>query len=299
MWDVVSQVGRAAYRTAAKTGLAAGTEQPAYPCALPLQRLEDADDTPRVQELLANIFAAAKDLLENDAEHRWQLVDYQDPDKGGDLHLFTRPHIGPFNFAKATLSFMGVTPQQVLDTMHGDDSESRKKYSANLSTFEILARPTPTSNIQYHEYWAPPPVAGREFVFLAEKKYVEEDDVYYVYGCSIDYAPREKKSKTHVRASCLWGWELTPIGNNTMATYVSCMNPRGWTPTFIIGWLRSEIGKELVSCRRVLYGEAVNLERNVPERNEMDEAEISAALEGEENEQSMEMNSISENIHCH
>ncbi|KEG15666.1 hypothetical protein DQ04_00011330 [Trypanosoma grayi] len=274
MWSVVSKVGKAAYSTAAKTGLAAGTEQPPYPCALPLLLLEDSDDTPRVQEMLDTIFAAAKDLLENDAEHNWQLVDYQDPDKGGDLHLFTRTHIGPFNFAKATVSFMGVTPQQVLDTMHGDDPESRKKYSANMAHFEILARPTPTSNIQYHEYWAPPPVAGREFVFLAEKKYVEEDDVYYVYGCSIDYAPRAKKSNNHVRASCLWAWELTPIGNNTMATYVSCMNPRGWTPTFMIGWLKSEIGKELVACRRVLYGEAVNLERTGADTQETSEEGI-------------------------
>ncbi|RNF01344.1 hypothetical protein TraAM80_07044 [Trypanosoma rangeli] len=260
MWNVVSKVGKAAYRTAAKTGLAAGTEQPPYPCALPLQRMEDPDDLFRAQELLDNIFASAKDLLENDAEHQWRLVDYQDPDKNGDLHLFTRPHIGPFNFVKATLSFMGVTPQRVLDTVHSDDEADRKKYSANMVRFEILARPTPTSNVQYQEYWAPPPVSGREFIFFAEKKYVEEDDVYYVYGCSIDYAAREKIPGNRVRASCLWAWELTPIGNNTMATYVSCMNPRGWTPTFIIGWLKSEVGNELISCRRVLYGEAVRLE---------------------------------------
>nr|CCC93476.1 conserved hypothetical protein [Trypanosoma congolense IL3000] len=261
MWDVVSRVGQAAYRTAAMTGLAAGTEQPPYPCALPLKVVDNDSDPACIQGILDSAFSATTDMFENNREHQWELVDYVDPEEGGDLHLFTRPHVGPFNFVKATLSFVGVSPQNVLDTMHGSDVESRKKYSANLSHFEVLANPKQVCAIELHKYWAPPPIAGREFVFLTEKKYVESENMYYVYGCSIDYTPMKETSKGFVRAACLWAWKLMPVGDNTMATYVSCMNPCGWTPTFIFGWLKSEIGKELVACRRVLYGETVNLER--------------------------------------
>lgn len=261
MWDVVSRVGKAAYRTAALTGLAAGTEQPPYPCALPLKTVSSDSDVDSMREVLNSAFDASKDMLENNGEHQWQLVDYVDPEEGGDLHLFTRPRVGPFNFVKATLSFMGVSPQNVLDTMHSDNADDRKRYSANLSHFEVLAKPMAGCAIELHKYWAPPPVAGREFVFAAEKKYVESENVYYVHGCSIDYTPQMETSKGFVRAACLWAWKLMPVGDNTLATYVSCMNPRGWTPPFIFGWLKSEIGKELVACRRVLYGETVKVER--------------------------------------
>lgn len=280
MWNVLAAVGHAAYKTAAMTGLAAGTEQPPYPCAWPLQKLDSVDDTERVQELLDSIYVAAKDLLKNNDDHKWQIVDFQDPDraKGGDLHLFTRPHMGPFNFAKATMSLQNCTPEQVMDIMFSDKFAQRQRYSADLVRFDVLAQVPGFDkvSVQVLEYWVPKPGAHRDFVYLVDKKYDEEEDSYYVYGCSIDYTPEEKNPKT-VRGSCLWAWELTPIGGNTLATYASVMNPRGWTPTFVIGWLKTEIAKELVSARRLLYGEEVKLERTSFEAIGVSKDEIARA----------------------
>lgn len=262
MFKVVSSLGNAAYKAAAKTGLAAGTEQPPYPCALPLHVVEDPNNGAEVQALADTVFEAAKDLIHN-PNHAWKVVDYRDPDskEGGDLVLLSKPHIGPYNFAKATMSFMNCSPERMLETVHGEDFEMRRKFSADLSAFTVIANPTPTTNIQYHEYYAPPPVSHRSLMYLVEKRYVPEEDAWYVYGCSIDYPAFTKGSARTIRAMCLWAWELNQVGANTLGTYVSCMNPNGWAPTFIVGWLKSEIGKELVSIRRVLYGQQALLER--------------------------------------
>ncbi|KAG8346327.1 hypothetical protein ERJ75_001348100 [Trypanosoma vivax] len=261
MWDVLSRVTDVAYRTVAMTGLAAGTEQPPYPCSLPLQHLENASDAKRVAEIIESTVKAADDMFHNDAELKWQQLDYTDPEKGGDLRLYTRPRIGAFHFVQATLTFVNIPTQKVLDVMHSDDGRGRKRYSANLSHFEVVARPTETANIELHRYWAPPPVAGREFVFLTERRFKEEEKIQYVYGCTIDYEPYKKVTDGFVRAACLWSWELKSVGSNTVARYVSCMNPRGWTPSFMVGWVKAEIAKELIACRRVIYGQSVTVQR--------------------------------------
>lgn len=261
MLNVLSVIGNAAYKTAAWTGLAAGTEQPPYPVASPLRKIDDLNDTVHIDSVAEEIFAAGVDMLKDPA---WGIVDYHDPDSadGGDLYLYTKPHIGAFNFAKATMSLRDCSVEKIIAVMHSDDPADRKRCSADLSAFEIIAKPTPTTNIQRVEYWAPPPVASRDFSFLVGRKYDEEEDTTYIYGCSVDCAacPRSDKLSV-VRGAAMWMWEMTPVGPNTLVTYVSCMNPRGWTPTFVVGWLKTEIAKELVNSRRLLYGIAFEVHK--------------------------------------
>lgn len=272
-------IGNAAYAAATSTGIAAGTEQPPYPCALPLRALTDPTDTVAIQGLADEIFAATKDLLGNDSNLRraaleagavdpancravwnpagmeWSPVDYKDPDRDGDFQLMTKKHVGPFNFAKATMTYRGCTPDEIISVMHSDEFETRKRFSADLSVFKILARPTPSTNIQYHEYNAPAPVSSRHLIYLFERRYVPEEDTHYVYGCSIDYPPYDKSiGKNTIRAIALWGWSFCQVGDDTLTCYTSCMNPNGWAPTFIVGWMKGEIGKELTMLRHIICG---------------------------------------------
>lgn len=270
-------IGSAAYSAAAKTGIAAGSEQPPYPCALPLRTINDPNDVEEIQRLAEEVNKAARDLLGTDNQRRraalergtadtvnrrvrwdpdsqWKPVDYKDPDVDGDCVLMSKPHVGMFNFAKATMTFRDCDPEPIMDTITGEDFATRKKFSADLSRFEIIARPTPTTNIQYHEYHAPPPVASRHLIYLFERLYLPEEDTHLVYGCSIDYPLFNKYiGKRTVRAICLWCWEFTKVGSDTLATYASCMSPNGWAPTFVVGWMKNEIGRELTSIRRVVY----------------------------------------------
>lgn len=256
--NLLSAIGNAAYNAAAMTGMAAGTEQPPYPCASPLEKIDDINDVKHIEEVLQKIYTAGREMM----NENWQIVDFQDPDEGGDLVLYTKPHVGPFNFARATISLHDCPIEKVVQVMHSELLEDRKRCSADLTGFEILGKPTPKSNIQHVTYWAPPPVASRDFCFLVGRTDDDEEGTTYIYGCSVDYAgcPKAGGLRT-VRGSCMWMWELTSLGSHTLATYVSCLNPRGWTPTFVVGWLKTEIAKELLNARRLLYGIEFTVEK--------------------------------------
>jgi len=261
MWSVLSAFGDVAFKTATKTGLVAGNEQPPYPCAWPLKKLAVDDDVAKVQAMCDANYAAVIEILNSPL---WEIVNYTDPEaaEGGDLYLFGRPRIGAFNFAKATMSLLNCTPQNIIDIIHSESFDDRMKYSADMVKFEVIAKPTKNSQIQHCEYWAPPPVAGRDFCFLVSH-HVDEEGTVYVVGCSVDYSECPKSKKRNiVRGSALWGWQMIPIGPNTLVSYVSTMNPRGWTPAFVIGWLKTEIAKELVGCRSLLYGKTFSVHKS-------------------------------------
>ena len=110
--------------------------------------------------------------------------------------------------------------------------------------------------MEYNRYTAPPPVAARDFIYLVEKRYVPEQQSYYIYGTSVDFRDtagvKIEKDKC-VRGAVMFGWRLRMVGTTTHCTYVSCMNPNGWAPTFIVGWMKTEIAKEFQNSRRLLY----------------------------------------------
>ncbi|CAG9581767.1 conserved hypothetical protein [Leishmania major strain Friedlin] len=288
MFKFVSSIGDAAYKAASKTGLAAGSEQPPYPCALPLQVIEDCEDTETTERVLNDTYAAVRDLLSDDlpllhstisdvqAHKPFKLVDFTD--REGDIRLFTRPHVGSYNFARVTLTLDNVSPAKVLTFMHAQSLEARNRYSSNLCQYDVIARnpELPAQyigndndhleelcrmgirdwHVEYNRYSAPPPVTARDFVYLVEKRYAPEQRCYYIYGTSVDYrdtAGIAIEKDNCVRGAVVFGWRFQHVGRKTYCTYVSCMSPNGWAPTFIVGWMKTAIAKELQNARRVLY----------------------------------------------
>ncbi|GET92121.1 hypothetical protein, conserved [Leishmania tarentolae] len=288
MLKFVSSIGDTAYKAASKTGLAAGSEQPPYPCAFPLQIIEDCEDTESTERVLNDTYTAVQDLLSDDlpllhsaisdvkAHKPFKVVDFTD--REGDIRLFTRPHVGSYNFARVTLTLDNVSPAKVLTFMHAQSLEERNRYSGNLSQYDVIARnpELPAQyigndnehleelcrmgirdwHVEYNRYSAPPPVAARDFINLVEKRYVPEQRCYYIYGTSVDYrdtAGITIDKDNCVRGAVVFGWRLQHVGSKTYCTYVSCMSPNGWAPTFIVGWMKTAIAKELQNARRVLY----------------------------------------------
>lgn len=288
MFKFVSSIGDAAYKAATKTGLAAGSDQPPYPCAVPLQVIEDRDDVDTLDRVLNDTYAAIQDLLSDDLpllhstiadpkQHKpFRPVDFTD--RGGDIRLFTRPHVGTYNFARATLTLDHISPPQILRYMHAQNLKERNRYSNNLYQYEVITRnpELPAQwvgndddhleelarrgirdwHVEYNRYTAPPPVAARDFIYLVEKRYVPEHQSYYIYGTSVDFrdtAGVKIENDKCVRGAVMFGWRLKMIGTTTHCTYVSCMSPNGWAPTFIVGWMKTEIAKEFQNSRRLLY----------------------------------------------
>lgn len=267
MLDFVSHVKSAAYRKASKTGLVAGSERPPYPCADPLLSIDPNTDASTIASLADVVYASARHLL-GDSGHEWRVEDYTDPDAqtdGGDLVLMSKKHIGPFNFARATISFFNRSPEDVIGVSQRGDVTARRRFSGNLLSYDCLAEPLPNTRIEHMRYWAPPPLYPRALNYLVQERFVEEEDSWYVFGCSIDYMGKVKDPHTII-ANCLWAWELSSIGPHTFATYASCMNPNGWLPTVVVGWVKNEIANEIVALRRLVYGQKYNVS---PSRNSL------------------------------
>lgn len=286
MFKFVSSIGNAAYKTAAKTGLAAGTEMPPYPCALPLQVIDDSEDTYQIEAILDATFDAILDLsvgnmaklnasiTDESRRKGWKELDFVDSE--GDLVLHSRPHVGPYNFALATLTLDNVPASLILKEMHAQNLQARKRYSSSISEYSVVHRnpAMPAAfvghdndhleelaergirdwHIEYTCFYAPPPVASRDFFILIEKRYVPETGKYYIYGTSVDFPEADQKRSGFVRGIVMFGWEFIHTDDGmTHCTYISCMNPNGWAPTFLVSWMKTEVAKEIQHSRRILY----------------------------------------------
>lgn len=234
-------------------------EKAPFPCASP-QRVVDVNDGPQAQKVSDEIFESCMGLFNN---KKWTLGNYTDPDQkeGGDLKLFTQDCIGTYHLVKAVMSLQNTTVERVLEIMHPETIEARQKVSPDLNCFEIIGRPAPGINVQHIGYYAPPPVAARDFVFLVTTKR-EADGSIYVFGCSIDCPQLPKNNGSLlVRGSSMWAWHLLPVGPHVLTTYVNCFDPKGWTPRFIIQWLAYSVANELRISRAMIQGKDIQIKK--------------------------------------
>jgi hypothetical protein len=258
MWDALKAVGNAAY------GLVSSDELPlSVPCGYPPVEPKTTEEKLQLTEQHYQAFLKTLDAPE------WSLVSWNDPDasEGGDIRLWTKPQEGRYHYLKATFSLTNVTPKQVYDLVASDQLATRKRFSADIEDLECAERVSPNTQVFRVRYWAPPPVAARDFCFLQSEK-TQPDGSIEVYGCSI--ASDKVPEKDYVRGMSFWGWRLMAVGSSTLVTYFNCSDPRGWTPGFLFSWLKTAAGKELVSLRRCLYGRDVKVEHA-----SLDEAGIS------------------------
>lgn len=234
-------------------------EKAPFPCASP-QRVVDVNDAVQAQKVADEIFASCEGLFN---DKKWRLGNYTDPEQkeGGDLKLFTQDCIGTYHLVKAVMSLQNTSVDRILEVMHPDTLEERQRFSADLNCFNIVGRPTKDINIQHLGYYAPPPVAARDFCFMVGKK-VTEDGSVYIYGCSVD-CPQVPKNNGSllVRGSSMWAWHLFPVGPHVLATYVNCFDPKGWTPRFVIQWLAYSVANELRVSRALIQGKDVRAKK--------------------------------------
>jgi hypothetical protein len=249
MWNALGKM------TGAVSGVFYSSEQPPFDCAWPLKDVGDMRNCGQMSEEQHDQITQ----LHNDPE--WYLVEnYVDPD-GGDLRLFTRPAIGNYFFLKSTFTLAGVTAQQFLNVVGNSRLEVRQKFSVDCIALKKLDEPTAMTELLYAQYYAPPPVAGRDFCFLVGRR-ENSDGSYEIWGCSVasDLAP-EGNTMTNVRGASLWGWKLIPAGEHLLVQYANCFDPRGWTPGFILQWLKTTAAKEFCAIRAVLLGKEVHLDK--------------------------------------
>jgi len=263
MWgvlgSVVSATVNATYATAGYVGLVSTEpyEQPPYPCAWPLKDIT-ALSTEELKALSQEHHDAVFKLL---PAAGWQPVEFVDPEEseGGDMKLQSKDQIGTYHFVKTTLSIKNVTPQRCAQVIYSKTLKERQVFSADTTGFDILDNPTDTMAIQLIQFWAPPPVAPRDFVFLTNKL-EHSDGSIEIWGCSVAYDKAPEGATGAVRGSCLWGWRIIPDGEHCNLYYSNCSDPRGWVPGVIFAWIKTAVAKEFVNVRAVIMGKKANVE---------------------------------------
>lgn len=252
MW---AALGNLAWQTAAYTGVVTDTTaQPPLGCAWPLR------EPTTLAEFLAENEKDFQDMAALAKAGDWELLSYKDPEaaEGGDLHLFSRPQIGAYHFLKATFSLQKASPEKVRALIGSPNVEERKRFSADILALQLVEKLSETCQLDYLQYWAPPPVAARDFCFLVGTKKLEDGSIV-IWGCSV--ANAKCPDTEHVRGSSEWMWHLIPVGEHTLVTYISVMDPRGWTPSFLISWLKTTAANEFVAIRAVMAGKQAHVKQ--------------------------------------
>lgn len=247
-WDSIAYATSGALYYA---GLSGEVEQPPFDCAWPLKPYsKDA-----AAEMLLRHKKQYEDLLN---AKDWELMNFKDAE-GGDLHLMTKPGVGRYHMIKASFSVPNSTPEKMADIISNDDFEVRKSYSADCTGLKVLEKPTANSKVMHVTYTAPSPVVGRDFVFLLGRE-TNADGSVDLWGCSVDTDLCKDGETGLVRGACIWGWHLVGTTDSIFAQYVSCFDPRGWAPTFLVSWLKSAASNEMIALRAVAAGKKAKLE---------------------------------------
>jgi len=273
MWGAMSKMASGAMSA---VGLGPSGEKVPFDCAWPNPDVTDA----RVCMALLEKHHAQFCQYQEDKE--WGLIDgFKDPD-GGDMHMWTRPAYQTYQCVKATFSIPDTKPAKVVDLLYSADMKVRGAYSADCTALNLIDEPTAMSSIITTTYWAPPPVASRDFVFLVGKR-EHEDGTMDLWGCSVQHADAPE-TYSIVRGASLWGWRLTPVGDHCLASYTNCFDPRGWTPTWVLSWMKTTCAKELAAVRAVCTGQKVNLEKTSLEDAGVDAEKAKAEAAAHEKE---------------
>ena len=82
-----------------------------------------------------------------------------------------------------------------------------------------------------------------------------------------------------VRGASLWGWHLTPVGNDMLVSYVNCFDPRGWTPGFLLSWMKTTAAKEFCVIRSRLLGKDVVVQQTGLSEAGFSQEEIAKEIE--------------------
>lgn len=255
MWSALGSIASytGSLASATYTGIMGTGETLPYDCSYPFKKV--SPDMHEMQELSKRHFEQGTEVMNSSG---WSLMEIRDPD-GGDMKAQTRPQIGTHHFVKVTFSVPNTPPWAVARLLNSESFDERKKYSADLASLEVLGKKDNTMMVHV-SYSVPPPVAWRDMVMIANMAEDKEENVH-VWGCSVDSERYPEGWNSCVRGSVLWMWKLTPVGPHTLCNYITVFDPRGWTPPFLVSWLKSSATSEFVALRAVLTGKATHLHK--------------------------------------
>jgi hypothetical protein len=186
----------------------------------------------------------------------WSAVAFSDPEaaEGGDIQLYSRTQEVTHHFMKATFTLKSSSAAKVIDLVASESLAVRQKFGPNMEHLDYFDKPDDKTSLLYTKFWAPPPTAGRDFIFVQGKKHHDDGSVE-VWGCSV-HDDRFPES-SYVRGASFWGWRVSPRPDGCFLTYFNASDPRGWCPSWIFSFIKTQVSKDLLAIRSLLSGKEV------------------------------------------
>lgn len=194
----------------------------------------------------------------------WTKVDYTDPEsaQGGDLTLWSKPQEATYHYIKATFTISNVVPGDVAALVGSEKVEDRQKFGPNMEECTFFEKPDEKTALVYTRFWAPAPVSSRDFLFLQGIKHAD-DGTIEIWGSSVQHDKyTEQDNGNYVRGSSFWAWRLKPVENGAVfVSYFNVSDPRGWCPSFIFSYLKTQVSSDLCGIRDVLRGKSAHVHK--------------------------------------
>jgi len=251
----VSVVGNAVVATGGLVGLGPGEYPPAnLPSNYPFQKHKN--NAERVDWCHGHLYAEFLRIMDGP---EWQPIEYTDPE-GGDIALFSQPIDQTHHFLKATFSLKATTPEKVVSLVASESLAVRQTFGPNMEHCDYYFKDEKgTTALLYTKFWAPPPTAGRDFIFVQGRKTLP-CGAMEVWGSSIDDdATHPEDNVYYVRGASCWGWRVSaPDATGTcQLTYFNVSDPRGWCPSWIFSYIKTQCSHDLTNIRNIIHGKEV------------------------------------------
>jgi hypothetical protein len=165
--------------------------------------------------------------------------------------VWTKPSDkSPINMVRVRTQFKDVNPHTMYDIFH--DHAYRKTWDENMIEGYVIQMLNKNNEVGYYSAKASV-ISNRDFVNIRAWKANHEKGEWLIVNHSVAH-PDCPEKKGFVRAwSILSGYHIqrlegdgTAEGGGSVFTYVSCADPRGWIPKWVINSFYSKLAPGLI-----------------------------------------------------
>merc|ERR1712000_84584 len=149
------------------------------------------------------------------------------------------------NICKVRTVYKDLDPAVLYDILH--DHQYRKVWDQNMIEGIVIDQLDPVNEVGYYSCKIHSMVSNRDFVNQRCWRRDTERGEYIIFNHSVPHSEFPEK-KGFVRAqSILSGYFIQPNeGGGSIFTYLTQSDPKGWIPSWLLNWLMTKLGPNLL-----------------------------------------------------
>mmetsp|Transcript_41081 Transcript_41081/g.103530 ORF Transcript_41081/g.103530 Transcript_41081/m.103530 type:complete len:244 (-) Transcript_41081:134-865(-) len=167
-------------------------------------------------------------------------------DKARNIVIWTKKtKLSPINMMRLRTEFPDIEPELLYDVLH--DHIYRKAWDDSMVAGYIVQQLDPTNEVGYYSAKSPGPVANRDFCNQRTWRGRPDEGKWMIFNHSVKH-PDCGEVKGFVRAISVFSGYLVERreGGGTVFTYITCTDPCGWIPSFVVNSLMTSFAPKVI-----------------------------------------------------